>query len=83
MKSTGIVRKIDDLGRLVLPIELRRAMSLDIKDPVEIYTEGDTIVLKKYQPGCQLCGSMEDVLQAAGSRVCKCCAQQLAAQMKE
>lgn len=83
MKSTGIVRKIDDLGRLVLPIELRRAMSLDYGDAVEVYTNGDTIVLKKYQPGCQLCGSMEDLMQVDDTRVCRCCAQKLAAQIKE
>jgi transcriptional pleiotropic regulator of transition state genes len=52
MKSTGIVRKIDELGRIVLPIELRRTMNLDIKDPVEIFTDEGMIILRKYQPAC-------------------------------
>lgn len=78
MKSTGIVRKIDDLGRLVLPKETRRVMSLDIKDPVEIYTDGDAIILKKYQPGCRLCSSMEDILQVGETRICRACADKIA-----
>jgi Regulators of stationary/sporulation gene expression len=52
MKSTGIVRKIDELGRIVLPIEFRRTMDLDIKDPVEIFTDDGVIILRKYQPAC-------------------------------
>ena len=52
MKSTGIIRKIDDLGRVVLPIELRRNMGIDERDPIEIYVEGDMIILKKFQPSC-------------------------------
>ena len=50
MKSTGIVRNLDNLGRVTLPIELRRSLDIDIKDPVEIFVDGDSIVLKKYQP---------------------------------
>lgn len=73
MKATGIVRKIDDLGRLVLPIELRRAMGIDIKDSLEIFTEGDTVVLRKYAPGCAACGSVEDVKEISGLRMCKAC----------
>lgn len=83
MKSTGIVRKLDPLGRVVLPKDIRREMLLDYGDPVEVYTNGDTIVLKKYQPGCKLCGAMEDLMQVDDSRVCRCCAQKLAAQIKE
>lgn len=48
MKSTGIVRKVDELGRVVIPIELRRSLDIDLKDPVEIFTEGETVILKKY-----------------------------------
>ena len=48
MKSTGIVRRIDDLGRVVLPVELRRTLDLEVRDPVEIFIEGDAIVLRKY-----------------------------------
>ncbi len=54
MKSTGIVRKVDSLGRIVLPIELRRVMGIDIKDPIEIFTDDNHIVLGKYQPACIL-----------------------------
>ena len=52
MKSTGIVRKVDELGRIVFPIELRRTLDIDIKDALEIYVENDTILLKKYEPTC-------------------------------
>lgn len=52
MKATGIVRKVDELGRIVLPIELRRTLDINIKDPVEIYVDGDFIMLKKYEPAC-------------------------------
>ena len=57
MKSTGIVRKVDELGRIVLPIELRRTMGIDVKDALEIYVEGDTIMLRKYEPSCVFCGN--------------------------
>lgn len=56
MKSTGIVRKLDELGRVVLPIELRRTMDLNIHDTVEIFVEDDKIILKKYHPACIFCG---------------------------
>ena len=54
MKATGIVRKVDELGRIVLPIELRRTLNINIKDPLEIYVDGESIMLKKYQPACEL-----------------------------
>ena len=57
MKSTGIVRKVDELGRIVLPIELRRTMGIDVKDALEIYVEGDTIMLRKYEPSCVFCST--------------------------
>ena len=57
MKATGIVRKVDELGRIVLPIELRRTLNINIKDPLEIYVDGESIMLKKYQPACVFCGS--------------------------
>ena len=60
MKSTGIVRKVDELGRIVLPIELRRTLNIDIKDSIEIYVENDSIVLKKFEPTCIFCGSNEN-----------------------
>lgn len=62
MKSTGIVRKIDELGRVVLPIELRRVLDINIKDPIEVYTDDEKIVLKKYKPSraCQVTGEVSD-----------------------
>lgn len=70
MKSTGIVRKVDELGRVVLPIELRRTMGIDIKDPVEIYVDGEHIILKKYeaQKACIITGEVtkENVEYAPG-----------------
>lgn len=73
MKSTGIVRKVDDLGRIVLPIELRRTLSIDEKDPLEIYVNGDNIILKKYEPACVFCGKTEGVLNYKEKNVCGNC----------
>ena len=61
MKSTGVVRKLDNLGRIVIPIELRKTMDIAIKDTLEIFTEGDEIILKKYQPGCIFCNDARNV----------------------
>lgn len=77
MKSIGIVRKIDELGRVVLPIELRRTLNIDIKDPVEIFVEGDLIILKKYEPACIFCGEATNVENFRGKNVCKSCAKEL------
>ncbi len=77
MKSTGIVRKIDELGRIVLPIELRRTHNLSTRDSVEIYTEGDAIVITKYEPSCIFCGSNEDVVQFKGKNICAKCMEEL------
>ena len=73
MKATGIVRKVDDLGRIVLPIELRRNLGIDIKDPLEIYVDGDYIMLKKYEPTCVFCGSATDVINFEGKNICRNC----------
>ena len=73
MKSTGIVRKIDELGRIVLPMELRKKMDISSRDPVEIFTEDDKIILKKYQPSCIFCGDADDVTYFKGKLVCKNC----------
>ena len=82
MKSTGIVRKVDDLGRIVLPIELRRVLDIEDKDPLEIYVDDDTIVLKKYQPACVFCASGEDVLVYNGRNVCRHCVEEMFEQMR-
>ena len=68
MKSTGIVRKVDELGRIVLPIELRRTLDIAEKDSMEIYIEGDTIILKKYQPACIFCDNARDIVTYRGRR---------------
>ena len=78
MKSTGIVRKVDDLGRIVLPVELRRLLELDDRAEVEIYTEGDTVVLKKYRPSCVFCGGKDGLREFRGSCVCAACRKELA-----
>ncbi|MBW9158900.1 AbrB/MazE/SpoVT family DNA-binding domain-containing protein [Clostridium tagluense] len=78
MKSTGIVRKVDELGRVVVPIELRRTLGIDIKDALEIYTEDETIILKKYAPDCILCGeNNNDLVNFKGKNICKCCLKDL------
>ncbi len=77
MKSTGIVRPLDSLGRVVLPIELRRVLGYQPKDPVEIFVEGDYIMLKKYQPSCVFCDSMEEIVTHKGKNVCTSCAKEL------
>ena len=74
IKSTGIVRKVDELGRVVLPIELRRTLGIDEKDALEIYVDSEKIILKKYEPACIFCGSAEDVQHFKGKNVCKECA---------
>lgn len=77
MKSTGIVRKVDELGRIVLPIELRRTMNIEVKDALEIYVDGDQIVLKKYEPSCIFCGNAKDIIHYKGKNVCSACTHEL------
>ena len=77
MKSTGIVRKIDELGRVVLPIELRRTYDLAVKDAIEIYTEDDKIILKKFQKSCIFCGETEDLTDYKGKTICSKCLEEL------
>lgn len=77
MKSTGIVRKIDSLGRVVLPVELRRVLEIDDSSALEIFVDGDSIVLKKYQPACVFCGEARDVIQYKGRNVCRACREAL------
>ena len=76
MKSTGIVRKVDELGRIVLAIELRRTLGIDIKDAIEIYVDNSTIVLKKYEPTCVFCGESENVTNYKDKIVCKACIEE-------
>lgn len=77
MKSTGVIRKIDELGRIVIPKEVRRKLEIDIKDSVEIYVEGDAILLKKYEPGCIFCGCSRNLNTYKGKLICKKCLDQI------
>ena len=77
MKSTGIVRKVDELGRIVLPIELRRTLNIAVKDSLEIYVEGSTIILKKYEPACIFCGDAKDVINYKGRNICRTCLDEM------
>ena len=77
MKSTGIVRKVDELGRIVLPIELRRTLEIAERDSLEIYVEGSTIILKKYEPACIFCGDAKDVINYRGRNICRTCLDEM------
>ncbi|MCB2291232.1 AbrB/MazE/SpoVT family DNA-binding domain-containing protein [Clostridium sp. CS001] len=77
MKSTGVVRKVDELGRIVIPIELRRTLDIAEKDALEIYVDGELIILKKYQPACIFCDDAKDVANYRGKNICKSCLDQL------
>lgn len=79
MKSTGITRKIDELGRIVLPIELRRSLGLEVGDPLEIYVEGDRVILHKYAPSCTFCGSVRNVTLFKEKPLCEKCLKELKA----
>ncbi len=80
MKSTGIVRKIDALGRIVLPKELRTTFNIHEKDALEIFVDNSTIILKKYEPACMFCGSMDDIISFEGHNICRSCAKKIADQ---
>ncbi len=73
MKATGIVRPMDALGRVVIPIELRRNMAINTDDSLEIFVDDNYIMLKKYEPACIFCGSNDDIKQVHGRNVCGSC----------
>ena len=73
MRATGIVRRVDDLGRVVIPKELRKTLNIDIKDSMEIFVNGDQIILKKYQPSCIFCENVENVTDFQGKNICAEC----------
>ncbi len=81
MKSTGVVRKVDELGRIVLPIEIRKTLDIQQKDAIEIFTDEDRIVLQKYQPACIFCNNIEDVIYFNGKRICRQCVEKLKNQL--
>lgn len=78
MKNTGIVRKLDELGRITLPIELRRNLGIDDRDPLEIYVQDDQIILQKYEPSDIFTGEKEDLINYRGKRVSKATIAELA-----
>ncbi|MCD5410749.1 MAG: AbrB/MazE/SpoVT family DNA-binding domain-containing protein [Clostridiales bacterium] len=73
MKSTGIVRKVDELGRIVLPIELRRTLGIKVKDALEIYVDGASVILKKYEPACSFCDNASDITVYKNKNICGEC----------
>ena len=73
MKSTGMFRRVDELGRIVLPKELRTRLEIEEGDPLEIFLDGDHIVLQKYQPACTFCQSSDNIVYFQGKRVCAAC----------
>ena len=77
MKSTGIVRQVDQLGRVVVPKETRNVLGMPVGTPIEVWVDGDTIVLKKFS--CAVCGGMEDLTEFKGQKVCAECRTALAA----
>jgi transcriptional pleiotropic regulator of transition state genes len=75
MHDTGIVRRVDELGRIVIPMELRRTLGIKVKDPMAIYVEGDRIILAKHRDACAICGESEgEMLDVKGRPVCEACA---------
>ncbi|MBQ7245463.1 MAG: AbrB/MazE/SpoVT family DNA-binding domain-containing protein [Firmicutes bacterium] len=73
MKATGVVRPVDALGRVVIPIELRRNMGIQTDDSLEIFVDGQYIMLKKYEPACIFCGSNDEIVQVKGKNICGKC----------
>ncbi|NLH02504.1 MAG: AbrB/MazE/SpoVT family DNA-binding domain-containing protein [Clostridiales bacterium] len=80
MKSTGMTRRVDELGRIVLPVELRRTLGIEERDSLEIFVNEDTIVLRKYQPGCVHCGSIDRLTRFRDSLICDNCRKEIARQ---
>lgn len=79
MKSTGMTRKVDELGRIVLPAEIRQTLDIQTKDALEIFTDEDKIILKKYTPGCSFCGGMNGIVYFGDKRICSECLEKIKA----
>lgn len=74
MKSTGVTRPVDELGRFVIPIEIRRTKGMETGQPVSIFVDGDRVILKQYRPGCVFCDAIEDdMFQFCGKNICSKC----------
>ena len=80
MKSTGIVRKIDELGRMVVPKEIRDNMGIKPNDPMEFFIEGERIIVTKYNEGCSLCGGDDNLADFGEKRLCSACIEAIKAQ---
>ncbi len=81
MKSTGIIRRVDQLGRIVLPAELRKTMNIDDKDALEIFVDDDRIILSKYAPACIFCDNVDNIVHFKGKRICASCLEKLKNEM--
>ena len=77
MKSTGMLRKVDELGRIVLPAEIRQNLDIQTRDALEIFTEEDKIILKKYNPGCSFCSGMDGIVHFVDKRICAECLEKI------
>ena len=77
MKSTGIIRKVDELGRVVIPIELRNTLKIEEKDPIEIFVDGTSIVLKKHESNCVFCGGTKKLVTYKDKLICEKCAKHI------
>lgn len=77
MKSTGMVRRVDELGRVVIPKEIRKKLEISEKDPIEIYVEGRSIILKKIEDNCIFCESNKNLITYKEKLICKKCLENL------
>ena len=78
LKSTGMIRRVDELGRVVIPIEMRNKFGITEKDPMEIYVDGTSIILKKYEPNCIFCNNSKNLIEFEGKQICTKCANKIA-----
>ena len=77
MKATGIIRKVDELGRVVIPVEIRNLFNISEKDPIDISVDDDRIILRKYEDSCIFCGKTENLVKYEGKLVCKNCSTKI------
>ena len=77
MKTTGMIRQLDSLGRIVLPIELRRTLDINTKDMLEIMVDGNSVILRQFEPNCHFCGSSTGLSEYKGKNICKRCLKEL------
>ena len=78
MKATGMIRKVDELGRIVIPIEIRNKFNIHEKDELEIYVDSSSIILRKFEPNCIFCGNTKNLVEYKGKLICKKCSEKIA-----